>query len=160
MDGQRIESEQSPSAKGFLCKKADGSYTVEAAFIVPIILGIAFVIMYVLFLLHDKAMLQANLDNVIFLLAEGEEIEKKDYGKYISKALWLVDVQEIEIKNKKSVVSGKVKADAHLGIPVLTYFINGKQEIILSESYYKIQPELVIRFGNEIFRKKEEEGGR
>ena len=74
MDGQRIESEQSPSAKGFLCKKADGSYTVEAAFIVPIILGIAFVIMYVLFLLHDKAMLQANLDNVIFLLAEGEEI--------------------------------------------------------------------------------------
>ena len=145
-------------AVGLLKQKIDGSYTVEAAFIVPVLLGLAFVIMYILFLLHDKAILQANLDNVIFLLAEGEEIEKKEYEIYLSQALWFLGIQEIEIKNKKTVISGKVKANTNLEIPVLTYFMNKKQEIVLSDSYYKIQPEMIIRFGEGILKKRGEDG--
>jgi len=145
-------------AGGVLKQKINASYTVEAAFIVPIILGLAFVIMYVLFLLHDKAILQANLDNVIFLLTEGKQIENREYEGYLSQALWFSGIQEIEIKNKKTVIRGKVKADATLEIPVLNYFMNGRQEIVLSESYYKIQPELVIRFGEGILKTRGKEG--
>lgn len=128
-------------------KKLNGSYTVEAAFVVPLILGLVFVIFYTLFLVHDKAMLQANLDNVIFLLAEGEEMGKEEYELCLSQTLWFMDIQEIKITNKKAKVSGKVKAVANLEIPVLDYFMNGKQEITLSESYNKIQPEQIIRYG-------------
>ena len=127
-------------AVGLLKQKIDGSYTVEAAFIVPVLLGLAFVIMYILFLLHDKAILQANLDNVIFLLAEGEEIEKKEYEIYLSQALWFLGIQEIEIKNKKTVISGKVKANTNLEIPVLTYFMNKKQEIVLQNHIIRFSP--------------------
>ncbi len=134
--------------------KNRGSYTVEAAFVVPIILGLAFVILFTLFLLHDKAVLQANLDNVIFLMAEGEKIEKEELNTHLSRALWYVDIYEITIKNRRVLVSGKVKAAANLNILVLSFFINGKEKFILAESYYKIQPEQVQRFGKGILRGK------
>ena len=140
----------------FLKRREKGSYTVEAAFIVPIILGLVFVILYTMFLLHDKAMLQANLDNVIFLLAEGEKIEKQEYDTYLSHAVWFADIQQIKVKNGKMAVSGTVKASVNLDIPVLTYFVKGKQEFTLSESYYKIQPELIIRYGEGIIKQNKD----
>ena len=36
--------------------------------------------------------------------------------------------------------------------------MNKKQEIVLSESYYKIQPEMIIRFGEGILKKRGEDG--
>lgn len=136
--------------------KKKGSYTVESAFIIPMVLGIVFVIMYTLFILHDKVILQANLDTVIFLSAEGKEIEKKEYESYLSKALWITSVQEVQVKAGLLTVSGEVVASADLDIPVLAYFMSGKQEINISESYCKIQPEQVIRYGADVFKKKME----
>ncbi len=138
---------------GLLHRKECGSYTVEAAFIVPVVLGLAFVILYMLFILHDRAVLQANLDNIIFLLAEGEEIDEKEYAGRLSRALWISGLQEVKIKNGLLSVSGKVKVAANVDIPILSYFMSGKQESSFSESYDKIQPEEVIRYGADVFRK-------
>ena len=41
-----------------------GSYTVEAAFVIPIVLGVVFVLLYALFWVHDQCVLQANIQNV------------------------------------------------------------------------------------------------
>lgn len=134
----------------------NGSYTVEAAFIVPIVLGLAFIILYMTFVLHDRVMLQANLDNMIFLLAEGEKIDEKDYDGYLSQALWHTELQETKIKDGVITVSGKVKASAVMDIPLLNYFMCGKQESDLSESYGKIHPETIIRYGKDYFKRKKE----
>ena len=40
-----------------------GSYTVEAAFVIPIVLGVVFVLLYALFWVHDQCVLQANIQN-------------------------------------------------------------------------------------------------
>ena len=62
-----------------------GSYTVEAAFIVPILLGIAFMLMYLILLFHDQMLLQGKFNDTIFCILEkttsSEEISKQDFNK-------------------------------------------------------------------------------
>lgn len=127
-------------------QKKNGSYTVEGAFVVPVILGMAFLILCTLFIVHDKAVLQANLDNLIFLLVE-DEFEGEEYNEFLSQGLWFTTLETVNIKNGKLTVRGKVKGASHMKIPVFSEWIKEKQEVSLTESYYKVQPELVIRFG-------------
>ncbi|RKI43716.1 hypothetical protein D7V86_03065 [bacterium D16-51] len=122
-----------------------GSYTIEAAFIVPVVAGIAFLILYTLFLQHDRVILQANLDNGIFLLAEGKYKDKQDYGKDLQKHLWCMEVQEAELSDGIVLLQGKVAAEAFWEIPLLSYFIAGKESVVLSESYGCLQPEELLR---------------
>ena len=132
-------------------QKENGSYTVEGAFVVPVVLGMVFLILYTLFLVHDRAVLQANLDNLIFLLAE-EEFEGEEYHDFLSQGLWFTTLETVRIKDGKLTVRGKVKGVSYMKIPGFSKLIKGKQEVSLSESYCKIQPELVIRFGKKIMK--------
>lgn len=129
-------------------KWAGGSYTVEAAFIVPIILGLSFTILYMLFVFHDKAVLQANLNNILFLLAE-EQIScgEEDYMKHLGQSTWFVELSSIDISENAVSYSGKVAAKANIELPVLSFFINENQKFTLSESYSKMQPEQIKRLG-------------
>ncbi len=123
---------------------ASGSYTVEAAFIVPMLLGIFFVILYVLFLLHDKAVLQANLQNVLYLLAEEQiSCQQEEYERYLEQSLWLMEVTESEIKKGGLSFSGKVTAEAELNIPVLSFFMAKSQKVEMAEECRKLQPEQI-----------------
>jgi len=130
-------------------QKENGSYTVEGAFVVPVILGMAFLIIYTLFILHDKAVLQANLDDLIFLLVE-EEFEEGGYNEFLSQGLWFTKLETVDIKDGKITICGKVKGVSYMEIPGFSKLISSKQDISLSERYCRIQPELVIRFGKKI----------
>jgi len=134
-----------------------GSYTVEAAFAVPIVLGIAFLILYTLFLQHDKVVLQGNLDNILFLIAEEDSNCKQEWQDYLQKSLWCMEIREAELSDGMVWIRGSVAAEAFWKIPVLSYFIAGKQEVSLSESYGRIRPEEIIRYGAD-FMKEEGEG--
>lgn len=145
--------ETAESGTTYLRKKETASYTVEAAFVVSIVLGLAFVVLYTLFLLHDKVMLQANLENLIFLLVEEEDSEQVKYEKYLSNGLWILELKDVDIKSKKTIVKGSVVGVAALNIPILNMLINGEQRISASEKYYKIQPEEIIRYGPDFLKK-------
>lgn len=135
-----------------------GSYTVEAAFVMPFVLGIVFTIWYTLFLLHDRAILQANLNNIVFMLAE-EEIAEEEYSSYLERGLWLMELKELHVKDGKLMVRGRVRGLADLKISVLKFFLQGRQEISLSEYYAKTHPEAVLRFGAEVTGKGGVVGG-
>ena len=74
-----------------LWKKERGSYTVEAAFIVPMVLGIAFMILYLILWHHDRCVLQADLQDRVFLMAEKE---KKESGpiEELQKKMWIMTI--------------------------------------------------------------------
>lgn len=129
-------------------KYEKGSYTVEAAFIVPVILGLIFVIMYTIFLLHDRVVLQANLQRTLCLLIE-EQIacEKEDYQDELEQMLWVIEIGEADISESVAGFSGKVKAEATLEIPVLTFFMESLQQVELEAFCTKLQPEMVKRLG-------------
>lgn len=137
-------------------KESDASYTVEAAFVVPIVLGIVFVILYSIFLQHDRVILRANLENLIFLLAE-EDIEKKEYDNYLSKGLWILKLEKTTIKNNKIMAKGTVKGEAVMQIPVLNMLMSGKQAYSVSETCYKIQPEEILRYGPDFLNNQKKE---
>ena len=120
-----------------------GSYTVEAAFVMPVLLGIAFVIIYVLFLLHDQVILQGNLSYVLCAAAE-ETIDQADYPEILSKGLWYFEIQDMDIDKEIGRVSGKVTCRANLKIPVMQMFLNRMQYISCAGEYYSIQPEQML----------------
>lgn len=129
-------------------KYEKGSYTVEAAFIVPVILGLIFVIIYTIFLLHDRVVLQSNLQRVLCLLAEEQMVcEKDEYQDELEKMLWVIEIEEADISESVTGFSGKVKAEVTLEIPVLTLFMESLQKVEFETFYTKIQPEMVKRLG-------------
>lgn len=48
------------------------NYTVEAAFVVPIILGMIFSMIYMLFVLHDKVILHENIRYNVICIYEND----------------------------------------------------------------------------------------
>lgn len=127
--------------------KTSASYTIEAVFIVPIVTGMVFVIFYVLFLLHDKVILQANLENLVFLLAEKGEVSESEYEEYLLTGVWLMRLENVTVKNKKMYVKGAVKGKVSMEIPIFGDLIGKEQVVEVSEKYYKIQPEEILRYG-------------
>jgi len=128
-------------------KTEEGSYAVEAAFIVPIVLGLAFTILYTLFWLHDQVILQAKLKNLIFLEAEEGAAYEKGCQAYLQECLWCLHLQEAEIGKGMTAVSGSAKAQAQWKIPIMSFFMEEKQGAAFSESYGLLHPEESIRYG-------------
>ena len=115
-----------------LWKKERGSYTVEAAFIVPMVLGIAFMILYLILWHHDRCVLQADLQDRVFLMAEKE---KKESGpiEELQKKMWIMTIDKKEISSNA------------------LFMLHGSQKIELEETYPAKQPDEARRY-----RKKEE----
>ena len=65
-----------------------GSYTVEAAFVIPIVLGVVFVLLYALFWVHDQCVLQANIQNGLIQYSDtGEELPTNEEAHFAAKSL-------------------------------------------------------------------------
>lgn len=124
-----------------------GSYTVEAAFIVPIVLGILFAIMYVVFFEHDKLVLQSNVrDGILLSVSDGGELpEPPQWKKQVQSRLWLGKVSESGIRRSGLVVKGSATIQFHLQIPVLMWFLEEKQEIRCEEKWEIWKPAQAIR---------------
>lgn len=126
---------------------AEGSYTLEAAFVVPIILGILFAMLYFLYYEHDKAILQGNLQESILGVASGEQDlpDSREWKKQLQKHLWRGTVTEGTIKKKTLSVQGSGAVEMRLRIPVMQFFLADKQEI--REELHKTtwQPDQAVR---------------
>ena len=123
-----------------------GSYTLEAAFVFPVVLGICFAILYSIFFYHDKAMLQSNLEEVLLFEAEGKSLNKTQEREYLQQQLWLFACQENETQKGMLCIKGSATATANLHIPLLTFFLEEKQSISLSGKYPLIHPATYQRY--------------
>lgn len=125
---------------------AAGSYTLEAAFVFPVVLGICFAILYSIFFYHDRAVLQSNMEQILLLEAGGESLNEAQKKEYLQQRLWIFSCQENEIKRKKRYVKGNVTATVSLHIPLLTFFLEEYQNISLSQKYPLIHPASYQRY--------------
>ena len=156
-----------------MIKKYDisGNYTVEAAFIVPMILGIVFAIMYMLFFLHDKVVLQENLRTVVLSAAQNENVSGRNvvtdnlaekieksaesslgkkvntvtgYKEKVSKNLIVLKVKNADCNVGIKYVTAKANAVANMNIPVIAYFMKKKNKICLKTRCLKLKPESML----------------
>ncbi len=131
-------------------KKGDrvsASYTLEAAFVVPIIFGILFALLYFLYYEHDQVLLRANIKQEIIDLAKNQEEIPKDktWRKQLQENLWMAKVDGGSVRKTAMKIKGSGKAQMHLHIPVMEYFLAGQQEISWSYDCDFWQPEQMLR---------------
>lgn len=133
-------------------KWISGNYTVEAAFIVPMILGIVFAMIYMLFFLHDKVILHENLRTCVINLVEKDYEDDSEKTakmvitkKQISHNLIVYKIKKIKYNVGKIYISAEVDAVCKFNIPVITYFINSKKSVNFKTRYLKINPESMVR---------------
>ena len=124
-----------------------GSYTVEAAFIIPIIVGIVFAMIFMLFYLHDKVVLQANINRYVVQVAQGrmECLDGEEWIDKMQENLWM-------FKNKSGIISegtlyikANIKSVSHLEIFVAKVFNLPLPQLEISTKYMKIHPETLKR---------------
>jgi len=127
--------------------KMEGSYAVEAAFIVPFILGLLFAVVYMLYYMHDRSVIYSNMQNAVINVAEGRRKYTSDteWQKDMQDGLWIFQVKSGKISQNKLYIKSDVKAECDLSIPVIRYFINSRQEIKTEDSYLAINPGYMIR---------------
>lgn len=127
--------------------RVSASYSLEAAFVVPIILGLLFALLYFLCYEHDKTLLHANIKQEVIILAK-EQKDLPDQVKWreqLQQKLWIANVDGGGVSKTSMKIKGSGKAQMDLGIPVMEYFLNRKQEISCSYSCSRWQPEQMLR---------------
>lgn len=124
-----------------------GSFTVEASFVVPILLGILFVILYLLFLFHDRILVQENGCEALYSMAEETLPANRDsMREKVEDGLWVVQVKKVDVSKSHQAIKGTVEAQSRWDIPVMTFFLNALQKISWSQEVSCTHPEEVMRW--------------
>lgn len=124
------------------------SYTVEAAFIVPMILGIIFALIYFLYYEHDKCVLHGNMQKeVLQIIREGQELpDKEEWTERMQENLWLAQIQDAKISKNALAVKAFGKAKMNLRIPVMEFFLEGQQSLQYTVEIQTWHPEQFVRW--------------
>lgn len=139
-------------SKGYLC----ASYTVEAAFIVPLVLGIVFALLFFLFYEHDKAILYGNIKREVTALAQEEQLPDESKWKVrLQQSLWMATVSSGTVSKTVMQVKGDGEAQMNLPIPVMEHFLNRQQVIRCKYCCDRWQPEQILRQKDTISKSKE-----
>lgn len=121
-----------------------GSFTVEAAFVVPILLGIVFAVLYLLFLFHDRIVLQEKGYEALYSMAEGSlPVENRTMKERTENALWIVQIKKTKVSKKHKMITGKIEAEVQWDIPVMNFFLEKVQKIDWSQTISCVHPEEV-----------------
>lgn len=126
----------------------DGSYTVEAAFIVPVVLGILYGWMFQLFYLHDQVVMDGMLQEIVVLRQEMKECgeqEMNDWKEKLQEALWIAQVDGFQLQKDSLCVKGKISASAVWRIPVMQQFLGNHFQSSVTRTISSVQPETVLR---------------
>ncbi len=128
-------------------KKLKGSFAIEAAFVVPIVLGIIFAMIYMLYYLHDKNVVYANMQKAVISVAEGKKDYKNnsEWQEDMQNNLWIFKVTSGSISKDMLYINSDVGIECDLSIPVISYFLGSKQQIKLEDKYLTIHPEYMVR---------------
>ena len=135
--------------KNIRIKKAAlrGSFAIEAAFVVPIVLGIIFSMLYVLYIFHDSTVLYGNMQTAALNVAEGKKTYSgsEEWKADMQEGLWIFKVKSGNISKDIVYIKSSVCADCSLDIPVIRYFMNSSQKVELEDKYLITHPCQALR---------------
>lgn len=137
----------------------DGSYTVEAAFIVPVVLGIFYGWMFQLFYLHDQVVMDGMLQEIVVLRQEKKDCgqqEMDEWREKLQEALWIARVDDFQLQKDSLCTRGKISASAVWKIPVMQSFLGSCFRSSVAETISSVQPETALRIKG---REEKQSGG-
>lgn len=131
-----------------------GSYTVEAAFLVPIIIGIFFAWLFQLFYLHDRVVINGMLQEAVIereelIYSSAKENDSEGDGqkkKEIQSHLWLLRIRAFHWKAGGMGGKYTLRSEAEWDIPVMKKFLKSHVVYGVSVETGKLRPEKYVRF--------------
>ena len=144
-------------------RRRNGYFTVEAALVLPMVMGVVFFAVYILLLQYNRCLLEQDMGALVMwgslLYGEEEEIaselesktESIYWGKYL---VWELKGLDAEIQNNECrVVSG---GQVVFPLPGWNFWNNENVWSVESEwSYQRIYPVEFVRMCNRLKRKGE-----
>lgn len=129
----------------------DGSYTMEAAFIVPMILGILYAWMFQLFYLRDCAVMSGMLMDFTIQAQTGveEEADEERNRELIQACLWITRITTFQQTETRLLEKQKIEGSATWHIPVMEQFLENHFHNAIEEKLPRTHPESVLRYRNE-----------
>ncbi len=125
----------------------EGSYTIEAVFVVPLILGIIFAWMFEMFYFHDRVVLGGILqEQLINKTVSRQEVPVEKLQNQLQKKLWLLEITSLKEKERMGKNTYRARARSSWNIPVMGYFLKGILDFYEERSCYSKQPDYRIRF--------------
>lgn len=109
----------------------NGSITVEAAFIIPIVLTVLFILCYITFYLHDCVRIQCIINQEIgrqstignvLSKEEREKLLRDCLQKELQKKLFMISSQEMEIQITDISINAKVIGKSRISLGLVNIF--------------------------------------
>lgn len=136
-----------------LSEDSRGSITVEAALLMPVIMGIIFGFFYMIFYVHDRGALYAAADDVVMM----RNLSREETVEYINGDLWIMNVVESDIKETTASYTLKVKTSVKPEGGILKMFLKPVLECSVKRKISLVPPEVSVEIRNK--SEKEEEKG-
>lgn len=135
-----------------------GSYTVEAAFVMPLVLAILFAYIFLVLLLHDEAVIQGRMEErmVQELEQTAEKEGIKDWQKDLQGQLWVLRIEKVKKQRKMGKLQLQLAAETDCRIPGAERIYPGRRRYEQKEEWLAFQPEQVMRWSS----KEAEDGER
>ncbi len=107
-------------------KKMSASITVEAVFIVPLVLGVIFSMILMLFFIHDKAIITSYMNEELVTVAlEKNQIKNKtEWVGCLKQNLWIINIDNASIKRNKIFTKISFEGKMKIDLPVANRFLN------------------------------------
>ena len=126
--------------------KWKGSYTLEAVFVIPLVLGIIFAWMFELFYFHDRVVLDGIMQqNLMEKVGKIQEYSTVEIQKELEKKLWLLEISSLKEKESLGKCKYQMKVQVAWDIPVMREFLNGLLHFQKEWSCYSTQPDYLYR---------------
>jgi hypothetical protein len=127
----------------------DGSYTVEAAFMIPMILGILYAWMFQLFYLRDQVVMRGMLEEIVVECQMGRDTgdgyDLQAYKQTVQSCLWIAKITSLEQKNNALQTKCKMEASATWKISLIDPFLGQYFHSSFNSSVGNTRPEKVLR---------------
>ncbi len=145
----------------------DGSYTVEAAFLIPMILGVTYAWMFQLFYLRDQVVMNGMLEEMVIEAQsdrgwdeeqedgkmeagaqpgrEGDREQEDEDMQELQDHLWIADIHSMIQTKDLAQTKYKIRASAVWDIPVMEQFLGSRFSSSLTKRLDRMDPETVLR---------------
>ncbi len=128
-------------------KSWNGSFTVEAVFVVPIVSGILFGYILLVFFLHDQLILQGHMMEQNVALAEEQVTYASDreWIQAMKEGLWILSVEKGSIRDTELQSRVRSVAEFAWNIPWIQSIFPSRKSVTVTHTIAKVKPSLVHR---------------
>lgn len=127
---------------------AEASFTIESAFVVPLVLGMILAFLYFLFVLHDQVVLSGRLQTNMVAIAESDDTESVSeiaWKKSLQQNVWMLKMKQSQVSCEPLCWNGSVDEKMVVQVPLIYRVSLHSMKFHIQENILRMHPEVRLR---------------